>query len=166
MGVGMVPLLLSLMFPACGKTGAAGVTPPGLVDFAKLTLPHSPNKALGAPAGFIPKPNLVTPRYKVSPTALFAIVDAVAAAEPRTYNLETHPVALQAAFVARTPIANFPDVIVAQVRPDPAGGSDLILYSHSIYGYSDMGTNLARLKRWLGAIEAKATEAKTGSGHQ
>ncbi|ABQ29782.1 MULTISPECIES: DUF1499 domain-containing protein [Acidiphilium] len=158
MAVGILPLLLSLIFPACGKAGAAGVKPPGFVDFTHLTLPSSPNKALAAPAGFIPKPAFDTPRYALPPAALYALVARVAGAEPRTYTLDAFPDRLQQAWVARTPAANFPDVVIAQIRPDPAGGSDLILYSHSIYGYSDFGTNAARLQRWLSAI-GRAAEA-------
>ncbi len=161
MGVGLLPLLLSLVFPACGKPGAQGVTPPGVVDFALLALPKTPNKALAAPAGFTPTPNLITPRYKVSPSALFAIVGQVAAAEPRTFVLDDHPAQLQTAWVARSARANFPDVIEMAVRPDPAGGSELILYSHSIYGQSDLGVNAARVKTWLGAIAAKVASAQS-----
>lgn len=160
MGVGILPLLLSVIFPACGQPGAAGVKPPGLVDFAHLQLPGSPNKALAAPSGFTPKPDFITPSYRLPPKALYAIVVSVATAEPRTYRLDSYPDRLQAAFVARTPIANFPDVIAIAVRPDPAGGSELILYSHSIYGHSDFGTNAARLRRWLGAIAARVAEAR------
>ncbi|MGC9271009.1 DUF1499 domain-containing protein [Acidiphilium sp.] len=164
MGVGVLPLLLSLVFPACGKMGAQGVTPPGLVDFNHLVLPKSPNKALAAPAGFKPTPDLITPRYHVAPAALFAIVGQVAANEARVFSLDHYPADLQAAWVARTPTANFPDVIELAVRPDPAGGSDLILYSHSIYGQSDFGVNAARVKKWLGAIEAKVVASATSSG--
>lgn len=161
MGLGIVPLLLSLVFPACGQVGAAGITPPGPVDFTRLHLPHSPNKALAAPAGFSPKPEFVTPRYSMPPQALYAIVVSIAKAEPRTYALDGSPERLQLAWVERTPIANFPDVVETEIRPDPAGGSELILYSHSIYGYFDFGTNAARVKRWLGAIAAKVTEARS-----
>lgn len=158
MGVGILPLLLSLIFPACGQAGAAGVKLPGLVDFAHLVLPGSPNKALAAPAGFTPKPRFDTPRYKLPPKALYAAVEAVAAAQPHTFVLERFPDHLQQAWVVRSAVANFPDVIIAQVRSDPAGGSDLILYSHSIYGYSDFGVNAARVQHWLGAVAARASE--------
>lgn len=159
MRVGIVPLLLSLIFPACGQVGASGVKSPGLVDFSQLHLPHSPNKALAAPAGFSPKPDFVTPHYKLPPQALYEIVAAVAKAEPRTYPLDRFPDRYQQTWVARTPIANFPDVVEAAVRPDKGGGSELILYSHSVYGYSDFGTNAARVKQWLGKISTKVAEA-------
>ncbi|HQT60413.1 MAG TPA: DUF1499 domain-containing protein [Acidiphilium sp.] len=156
MAVGLLPLLLSLVFPACGAAGAAGITPPGPIDFAHFVLPASPNKALAAPAGFTPKPTFDTPRYALPPAALYALVARVAAAEPRTYPLAADPARMQQSWVARTPVANFPDVVTAAIRPDPAGGSDLILYSHSVYGYSDFGANAARLRRWLDAISRAA----------
>lgn len=155
MSVGMLPLVLSLIFPACGKAGAQGIRPPGIVDFNHLVLPKSPNKALAAPVGFAPHPDLTTPRYRMPPTALFAEIASVAAAEPRTYVLDSYPARFQAAWVVRTPAANFPDVVEAAVRPDGADASALILYSHSIYGYSDFGVNQARLKSWLTAIDSK-----------
>lgn len=160
MGVGLLPLLLSLVFPACGKVGAQGVAPPGVVDFSQLILPKTPNKSLAAPAGFTPSPDIVTPHYKVSPAALFTVVEQIAAAEPRVFVLDTHPGHLQAAWVARSARANFPDVIEAAVQPGSGGGSELILYSHSIYGQSDFGVNKARLKSWLGAIAAKVAGAQ------
>ena len=155
MSVGLLPLILSVVFPLCGTVGAKNVPAPGIVDFAHLTLPTSPNKALAAPAAFMPKPNLVTPSYPVPPAQLFDMVRATLLAQPHTFALDDHPGHLQAAFVARTPRANFPDIIEIAVQPDPQGGSHLIIYSHSIYGHSDFGANLARLKIWLAAINAK-----------
>ena len=155
MAVGLLPLILSLIFPLCGTPGAKNVPAPGIVDFAHLTLPRSPNKALAAPAGFNPKPDLVTPSYALTPDQLFQILRTTILAMPHTYALDEHPGHFQAAFVARTPTANFPDIIAIAVQPDGQGGSHLVMYSHSIYGYSDLGANLARLTAWLAAINAK-----------
>ena len=155
MSVGLLPLILSVVFPLCGTAGANGVPAPGIVDFAHLALPTSPNKALAAPAFFTPKPNLVTPTYAVAPAQLFDRVRTTLLAQPHTYALDNHPAHLQAAFVARTPRANFPDIVEIAVQPDPQGGAYLVMYSHSIYGHSDFGANLARLKTWLSAIGAK-----------
>ncbi len=155
MSVGFLPLILSVVFPLCGTVGAKGVPAPGIVDFTHLTLPTSPNKALAAPAAFMPKPNLVTPTYSMPPAQLFDAVRTTLLAQPDTYALDNHPGHLQAAFVARTPRANFPDIIEIAVQPDAQGGAHLVMYSHSIYGQSDFGANLARLKIWLAAIGAK-----------
>lgn len=159
MGVGIVPMLLSLIFPACGHVAAAGVRLPGPVDFVRLQLPHLPNKALVARVGFSPNPDSFTPPSRMSPKVLCAIGVSVAGAEPRPYRLDSFPGSYQAAWVARTPGANFPDVVEAAVDPDPVGGSDLILYPHSIHGFSDFGTNAARVRCRPSAIAAKIAEA-------
>jgi hypothetical protein len=89
-------------------------------------------------------PDFVTPRHRISPEALDTIVASVAQAEPRIYLVD-----------------RFPDLVEAAIRPDLARGRGLILYSHSIYGYSDFGTNAARVRGWLGAITTKVAEARS-----
>lgn len=155
MGVGLLPWLLSIVFPLCATHGAAGVTRPGIVDFDHLVRPHTPNTALAAPAGFKPKPDIITPLYDLPASRLFTIVTDTASHEKRTYPLDSYPTQLQAAFVVRSRRANFPDIVEIAVIPDGQDASRLILYSHSIYGYSDFGVNRARLHVWLGAIADK-----------
>ena len=149
-------MLASLMMPACGATGAHGV-PSTQMDFAHLIRPSKPNTALAAPAGYTPKPDIVTPTYHVSPNDLFAIVVHVAAAQPATYKLGEDKPALEAGWVARSLIFNFPDIIWAQVRPGGTGNSELLLYSRSVYGRSDFGVNRQRVETWLAAVANAVT---------
>ena len=118
----MSPLawLLGLFLPACGASGAAGLPAPVLLDFAHLERPATPNTALAAPAGFSPAPDLVTPVYPVSPDRLYAAIRAVAAAQTRTFPSAAYPGQLQADWVARSLVFNFPDLVTAQVSPGPA----------------------------------------------
>jgi uncharacterized protein (DUF1499 family) len=147
------PLLISLYFPLCATTGANGIAPPGIVDFSKAHhLPHS--GVLVGPVGFTPMPDILAPLYPVSPAALFAALQAVAAAEPRTYALDAEPARLQAAWVVRSAASNFPDVVEAEVVPE-GGGSSVILLSRSIYGWFDFGVNAARAKDWLQKLQLK-----------
>ena len=60
-----VAWLVGLVLPACGFPGAQGLPPPPLMDTAHIERPSSPNTALAAPDGFSPKPDIVTPIYKV-----------------------------------------------------------------------------------------------------
>jgi len=62
---------------------------------------------------------------------------------------------LQAHFVARSALLNFPDLITAQVAEAGPDASTLVLYSRSVYGYSDLGVNRKRLNTWLAAIMNK-----------
>lgn len=149
--MGLLPLLISLIFPACAEAGANGIPIPPPMDFTHIERPATPNTALAAPAGFIPAPDIVTRRYAVAPGALFAAVDAVALAQPRTYPQVHYADRQQAHYVARSAVWNFPDMIAVQVMPN----STLVLWSRSIYGRSDLGANRARLTAWLATLNAR-----------
>jgi hypothetical protein len=59
----------------------------------------------------------------------------------------------QAQWVERSALMNYPDIIAAEVRPAPEGAA-LLLYSRSLFGWSDLGVNKARAERWLAALDA------------
>ncbi|MBB3898990.1 DUF1499 domain-containing protein [Roseococcus suduntuyensis] len=133
--------------------GEAGLPPAQPLDFDTLVPPRSPNACLAAPAGH-PWAQLTTPPYTTPPEALFDALLEVAAAEPRTTRRAMPDAGLRAQWVQRSAMANFPDLIHAEVRPASAG-SVLRLYSHSLLGWSDMGVNRARMSRWLAALAAR-----------
>jgi uncharacterized protein (DUF1499 family) len=153
----MSPLawLLGLALPACGFPGAEGLPTPPLMDTAHIVRPPSPNTALAAPAGFDPPPDIVTPRYGVPAERLFGLIRTVAASQPRSFQAALYPDQLQAHYVGRSALLNFPDLVTVAVRPDGAASSTMILYSRSIYGRSDFGVNRARVEAWLGALRSK-----------
>src|SRR6185312_13883899 len=129
--------LLGFVLPACGFSGAQGLPVPPPADMAQIARPASPNTALVAPPGFMPLPDVPAPVFPIPPEALRDTVRTVALAQPRTYLLAEYPDRLQFHFVARSAVLNFPDLIAVQVLP-AAGGSTLVLYSRSLYGYSDL----------------------------
>lgn len=144
--------LLGLVLPACGAAGAHGLPVPPPMDTTQIARPASPNTALAAPGGFSPAPDIVTPVYTVTADRLFAEIEAVAAAQPRTFVAARYPDRLQAHWVARSAGLNFPDLIMAQVSPAGRNEATLVLYSRSVYGYSDFGVNRRRLVAWLAAL--------------
>ena len=119
------------------------------MDFTRIERPATPNTALAAPKDFSPTPDIVTPEYRLSAPDLLAAVRNMALAEPRVFLAADYPQAGQVYFVARSAVLNFPDLIAVQAREVPGGGSELVLYSRSVYGRSDLGVNQARLQRWL-----------------
>lgn len=133
--------------------GEAGLPPAAPLDFDRLAQPRSPNACLAAPAGH-PWAQLTTPPYATPPQALFDALLDVAAAEPRTMRRDMPRAGMRAQWVQRSAMANFPDLIHAEVRPASAGAV-LHLYSHSLLGWSDMGVNRARVSRWLAALAAR-----------
>ncbi|MDR3533751.1 MAG: DUF1499 domain-containing protein [Rhodopila sp.] len=153
----MSPLawLIGLALPACGFPAAQGLPTPPLMDVAHIVRPASPNTALAAPAGFSPAPDIVIPHFNVPAARLFATVRELAASEPRTYQAAVYPDQLQAHYVARSAVLNFPDLIMVQVQPDGPDASNVILYSRSVYGYSDFGVNRRRVEAWFTALQMK-----------
>jgi uncharacterized protein (DUF1499 family) len=149
--------LVSLILPACGFAGADGLPPPQPMDSAQIVRPASPNTALAAPPGFRPPPDITTPPYKLPPDRLFALIRDVAAGQPRTYQAALYPDRLQAQYVARSALFNFPDLIMVQVIHDAPDSSTLIVYSRSVYGQSDLGVNRRRVETWLAALQSKMT---------
>ncbi|MCW3475723.1 DUF1499 domain-containing protein [Limobrevibacterium gyesilva] len=146
----LLPLLLGLLLPACSGHGAEGLPVPPPMDMTRIERPATPNTALAAPAGFTPAPDIATRRYDVPPARLYAAIRAVAAAQPRTFAHAAYDDRLQAHYVARSALLNFPDLIAVQVTPE----SGLILWSRSVYGRSDFGVNRRRVATWLAALDA------------
>jgi uncharacterized protein (DUF1499 family) len=146
--------LVGLALPACGFPAAEGLPIPQPMDIAAIVRPAGPNTALAAPAGFNPPPDIVTVPSAVPPERLFALILDVAAGQARTYRAASYPDRLQAHYVARSAVFNFPDLIMVQVEPHGPDRSDLILYSRSVYGRSDLGVNRKRIETWLAALRA------------
>ena len=145
----LIPLLLGLLLPGCSGHGVQGLSVPPPLDFSHLVRPATPNTALAAPAGFKPAPDIVTRRYDLRAARLYALVRQVALAQPRTWLQVAYDDRLQAHFVARSLVFNFPDLIAAQINAD----GTLVLWSRSVYGKSDLGVNRRRLRTWLAALD-------------
>src|ERR1700755_2319203 len=139
----MNPLVwfLGLFLPACAAPGAAGLPAPMLMDMKHLARPSSPNSALAAPVGSQPVPDLATPHFPLPAPRLYDMLVEVAKEQPRTFVAAQYDAELQAHFVARSAVLNFPDLITTQVAEAGPDGSTLLLYSRSVYGYSDFGVN-------------------------
>jgi uncharacterized protein (DUF1499 family) len=147
--------LVGLILPACGFPAAEGFPTPTPMDTSQIVRPASPNTALAAPKGFNPPPDTVTPSYPVRADRLFAEIQAVAIGQPRTYQAAVYADRLQAHYVVRSALFNFPDLIMVQVTKADADSSTLIMYSRSVYGHSDLGVNRQRLSTWLAALQTK-----------
>jgi uncharacterized protein (DUF1499 family) len=147
--------LIGMILPACGFPAAEGLPMPSPIDTARIVRPVSPNSALAAPAGFMPPPDITTPLYPLQADRLFALLQDIAGGQPRTYQAALYPDRLQAHYVARSTVFNFPDLIVVQVTKATSNSSTLIVYSRSVYGRSDLGANRRRVGAWLAALRNK-----------
>jgi hypothetical protein len=150
-------LILSLFFPLCGTQGAAGITPPGVVDFTHLhLLGHS--EFLAGPPGYFAQPDQQIPLYNIPPAELYADIIATGPTLPRTTMLDLEPQALQAAYVARSRFSNYPDITELAVIPEPDNQSGLIIYSRALYGAGDYGVNRKHVAAWLQTLQTLQTK--------
>jgi uncharacterized protein (DUF1499 family) len=152
--------LVSLIMPACGYAGAQGLPVPPPMDPAAIVRPATPNSALAGPQSLKPIPDIFVPPYHLPPDELFSLIESVATHQPRTYEAAIYPERHQADYVARSAVFNFPDLVMVQVLPDGPDKSDLILWSRSVYGTSDLGVNHKRLTAWLAALQAQLPHSR------
>jgi uncharacterized protein (DUF1499 family) len=147
--------LIGFLLPACAASRAEGLPQPQPTDLRRIERPPSPNTALAAPAGSIPTPDVVTPAYGMPAARVHDAMRAVAAAQPRTFVAADFAAEGQTHWVVRSAVFNFPDLLTAQVDVAGPDSSTLVLYSRSVYGYSDLGANRRRLDAWLAALRTK-----------
>lgn len=154
-------LLLALAPAAMGE--AAAPVAPGALDgggnrpgmqafFDTLKRPASPNHWLAAPAGFVVKPDAVTPVYGVPAARLREAFGVVLRQTPRTAVAAETADGLHA--VVTTAVFGFKDDLRVQFIAVSPQQSTLALYSASRAGYWDLGTNRRRVEDWLARLAA------------
>jgi hypothetical protein len=131
--------------------GASGVPSPVPLDFAALPAPASPNWWVALPEGeSAPGARWQSHRLPAATVdRAWAALGVVAAGMPRAFPLAEWPERHQAQWVVRSALANFPDIVVAEVTAD----GRLRLHSRSLVGWSDFGVNRRRVEAWLAALE-------------
>jgi uncharacterized protein (DUF1499 family) len=129
----------------------------GAVDFHRLIRRTTPNDALVCAPGLCgqAKPDLTAPVFPMTAHDLRQRIRAVALAEPGGIQVAEAASGMGDRYVVRTPLMRYPDTVDVLVLPQPDGKSTVMMYSRSQIGRSDLGANLARLRRWLAAIEAR-----------
>lgn len=114
------------------------------VDLATTERSSRPNDFFAAPSGT----TAAEPDLSVTaedPAAALAAFDRVARAAPRVQVVAGSVGEGRVTYIQRSALIGFPDYVTAQVVE---GG--LAVWSRSRYGYSDLGVNEARVRRWLG----------------
>jgi len=144
--------------------GLFGSVDQGPVDFATLERRSTPNDALVCPSWLCrDAPDIAAPLYELPADALRRIVIGVVLRDGDAVQVAEGGVNRGDRFVVRTRWLRFPDTVDLMVIPLGPDRSTLALYSRSLVGRGDFGTNLARLRRWLGAPELRAAARGTAS---
>ena len=139
----------------------AGPADQGPADFTSLRRRPAPNDALACSPGLCEAlmVDVPLPTYPEPPEALLQRLDAVVRADPDVKRVDDGQKPTYRRYVARTPVLRFPDTIDAEAVEGEAG-TGLRLYSRSLLGRGDFGTNKARLKSWT----SRARGSRGGRG--
>lgn len=133
----------------------------GPVAFETLQRRASPNDALACPKEFCTaKSDVIPPVFAASAKDLRAAFAKVIVAEPQLERVDANDQSLTDRYVQRTKLMQYPDTIVVRFIDRPNGASTIALYSRSQLGESDLGVNLARIKRWLDKLATEVPVAK------
>jgi uncharacterized protein (DUF1499 family) len=122
------------------------------VDPAAAARTGAPNDYLVAPQGATAaQPDRLAEVHPFLPRELLQRFDAVASAAPRTERIAGSPDEGLVTYVQRSRVFGFPDYVSVRAVEVP-GGSALIVWSRSRFGYGDFGVNKARVEGWLAGL--------------
>ncbi len=111
---------------------------------------------LAAPRGWTPAPTEVTPVFATPAPQLFAAMQELLAAEPRTWVMNAHPDIFQASFIVRSVLLNLPDVIVVQAVAASPATSRAVIFSRSRYDKLPyLSVNKTRVDKLVEALKQK-----------
>jgi hypothetical protein len=147
-------LQLSPSLPACACAAVAGLPAPAPLGISHLVCRDTPEVPLVGPAGFAPAPDLVTPTYVIPAQRLCGFLQAVAADHCLTHTAARCDDQLQTHWAVCKRALDFSDRLAARIMPNGPDDATLVPYCRSVYGHSDPGVSLARLRTWLGALNA------------
>ena len=136
----------------------------GPVDFTRLSRRATPNDALACPPGLCgdARVDIVTPVYNLPYHELRARLQSLIESDPGATRVAEDGGGRGDRYVIRTPLMRFPDTVDVLVLPSEGGRSTVAIYSRSQIGRSDLGANLARIRRWLGDPSLAAAALATG----
>jgi hypothetical protein len=95
--------------------------------------------------------DIITKPRPVPPADLLFQFDAIASNAARTQVVAGSVDEGMVTYVQRSAVFGFPDYVTVKAI-ETEGGSALIIWSRSRYGYSDMGVNRERVESWLAQI--------------
>jgi uncharacterized protein (DUF1499 family) len=135
----------------------------GAVDFETFARSTKPNNALACPPDLCrnAKADITLPVYQMSDDDLRAAFMKVAMAEQDValvYRSTQAGRPVQDRYIQRTRLMRFPDTIDVRFIALGNDTSTMAIYSRSQIGHSDMGVNIARIRRWTDP--ARLTAAK------
>jgi uncharacterized protein (DUF1499 family) len=127
-----------------------------LEDPASVIPSGNPNSYLLCPKAACATPaDGASPTFERSRAELEQAWLALMRETPRTMLAAEDPARHLYLFRQRSAVFGFPDLISVRFLETAGGGSTLIVYSRSVYGYYDFGVNRRRVEDWIARLKAR-----------
>lgn len=125
------------------------------INFATLERRDTPNQYLMC-ANQLCKAYIddLPPIYGATVDEVRAAWEEMLSREPRVKELHRDLQAAQIDYVQRSAIWRFPDIITIRFIAIGAKKTTIAIYSRSVYGQGDFGVNKARIRAWVGKLNA------------
>ena len=121
-----------------------------LIDFSDFHVKNSENYCLLHISNASPR-QLTAPIFPVNTIVLRETWETVVKNTPRMRLLQSEQNHFQ--YVVTSKWLGFPDIIDSEIVSCGNGGSQLFIYSRSVYGYYDFKVNIRRIEIWLAQIK-------------
>lgn len=105
-----------------------------------------------ATADLTDKPNeyrITSAVFDMTPEKLIKTFDDLAMLQPRVKRLAGSVDDLMITYLQRSKTVGYPDYITVKATPAGAEQSQLVIFSRSRFGHSDLGVNKRRIDAWL-----------------
>ena len=103
--------------------------------------------------------DLETPVFACAPDEALDAFIATGLSEPRVKVVRRDAQTGQVELIQRSLIFRFPDYVTVEPVDLGAGHASLNIYSRAVLGYSDLGVNEKRVRRWLAAAAERLDQA-------
>lgn len=126
-----------------------------VVDFSTLTIPSgSPDYYLACPPDLCLShtPDQILQIYDIPAQQLRRILLSFIDTQPTISFWRMDPAINQIDFLENDPTMRMPDVITVQTFDLGEGKSMIAIYSRSLHGFANEGSNRKRVRRWLAMI--------------
>jgi len=132
-----------------------GTLPP--IDFDTLAVVQNQNHYLACPTGFCPEATAdeTSPVFLASATSLRDRLIDLSDADNRIELKEMDLRNLQFDFLVYLPQRPFPDVVTIRVYDLGPNESTVAIYSRTLKGVDETGSNRSRVKHWLRLLEGR-----------
>ncbi len=136
------------------------------VDLARLKSPLPRASWLACPPGYCAAAEArPSPVFDIPWQRLRDYWGEIVADNHRLAAVETDPEARRYAYIERSPLLRFPDIVTVEFVALGPTRSSVAIYSRSRYGKYDFSKNRKRIERWLALLQKIAQPAiASGSG--